>query len=244
MRKFFSIPQLMPSALCLLAGIALLITPLRFTGALLIGLAAVLLLWAALKGRKTVRRILAVLLIIGFLVFSAAQIQVVRYAFREDDAPVSAVIVLGAGVYGARPSLSLQVRLEAALDYIQDKPDIPVVVSGGQGPGEDISEAQCMADWLIAHGVDETRIIQENQSTNTKENLAFSRAKLQEAGIDTDGHIAVVSADYHLYRARLYWGSDGMVPVAGCMPARWWPITVNQFVREAFGVVYLRVFGV
>jgi len=243
MRKLLS-PLPIISALCLLAGIALLATPVRFSGALLIGLAALLLLWAALKGRKTARRILAALLIIGFLVFSAAQVQVVRYARRTDDSPVSAVIVLGAGVYGTRPSLSLQVRLEAALDYIADKPDIPVVVSGGQGPGEDISEAQCMADWLIARGVDEARIIREDQSTNTKENLAFSRAKLREAGFDTDGHIAVVSADYHLYRARLYWGSDKMVPVAGCMPDRWWPITVNQFVREAFGVVYIRVFGV
>ena len=244
MKKLFSIPQLIPAAICLLAGLALLLTPLRFSGALLIGVAALLLLWAALKQRKTARRILAVLLLIGFLVFAAAQIQVVRYACREDDAPVSAVIVLGAGVYGTRPSLSLQVRLEAALNYIADKPDIPIVVSGGQGPGEDISEAQCMADWLIARDVDEERIIREDRSTNTKENLAFSRAKLQEAGIDPDGRIAVVSADYHLYRAGLYWGSDNMVPVAGCMPARWWPITVNQFVREAFGVVYLRVFGV
>ena len=243
MKRKSLLPWLIVAAVCALAGIVLLLTPLRFTGALLIGVGALLVLWGALKGHKAARRVIAILVLLGFLVFAAAEVQVVRYACKKDDADVSAVIILGAGVYGTTPSLSLRVRLEAALDYIADKPDVPIVVSGGQGSGEDITEAQCMRDWLVAHGVDESRIWMEERATSTKENIDFSRAVLQEHGIDTTGNIAVVSADYHVYRASLYWGLPTMVPVPATMDGRWWPLTVNYFVREAFGVVYLRVFG-
>ena len=243
MKRKALLPWLIAAAVCALAGIALLLTPLRFTGALLIGVGALLVLWGALKGHKTARRVVAILVLIGFLIFAAAEVQVVRYACKKDDSDVSAVIILGAGVYGTTPSLSLRVRLEAALDYIADKPDIPIVVSGGQGSGENITEAQCMRDWLVAHGVDEERIWMEEHATSTKENIDFSRAVLQEHGIDTTGNIAVVSADYHVYRASLYWGLPWMVPVPATMDGRWWPITVNYFIREAFGVAYLWVFG-
>ena len=237
------LPWCITAAVCAVIGGVLLSTPVRFSGGLLIGVGAVLLLWGALKGKKVLRCVLALLILIGFLVFAAAEIQVLRYAHKNDDSPVSAVIVLGAGVYGTAPSLSLRVRLEAALDYISNKPDVPIVVSGGQGSGENITEAQCMRDWPVAHGVDESRIWMEERATSTKENIDFSRALLQERGIDTTDNIAVVSADYHVYRASLYWGLPWMVPVPAPMDGHWWPITVNYFIREAFGVVYVRVFG-
>ena len=237
------LPWCIAAAVCAVIGGVLLSTPVRLSGGLLIGIGAVLLLWGAAKGHKALRRIIAAVVLLGFLGFAVAETQVIRYACKKDDSPVSAVIVLGAGVYGTAPSLSLRVRLDAALDYISDKPDVPIVVSGGQGSGENISEAQCMHDWLVAHGVDESRIWMEDQSTSTKENIDFSRAVLQSHGIDTTDNIAVVSADYHVYRASLYWGLPWMVPVPATMDGRWWPITVNYFIREAFGVVYLRVFG-
>ena len=244
MKRHALLPWCIAAAVCIVTGAAALVTPVRFSGALLIGVGILLLLWVLLKGKKKLRAVIAILVLIGFLIFAAAEIQVVHYACRKDDRPVSAVIVLGAGVYGTTPSLSLRVRLEAALEYIVDKPDVPIVVSGGQGNGENITEAQCMRDWLVAHGVDEERIWMEERATSTKENIDFSRAVLQEHGIDTTGNIAVVSADYHVYRASLYWGLPWMVPVPATMDGRWWPITVNYFIREAFGVVYLTVFGV
>lgn len=243
MKRRKLLPWIVAFAVCALVGAGLLATPLRFSGALLIGVGAVLLLWGAAKGHKVLRRVIAAVILLGFLVFATAETLVIRYACKKDDAPVSAVIVLGAGVYGTTPSLSLRVRLDAALDYVSDKPDVPIVVSGGQGIGENISEAECMHDWLVAHGVDESRIWMEDQSTSTKENIDFSRAVLQSHGIDTTGNIAVVSADYHVYRASLYWGLPWMVPVPATMDGRWWPITVNYFIREAFGVAYLWVFG-
>ena len=242
MKRKALLPWIIAAAICVLIGTVLLATPVRFSGALLICVGAVLLLWGALKGKKKLRTVIAIFVLIGFLIFAAAEIQVIRYANKKNDADVSAVIVLGAGVYGTAPSLSLRVRLDAALDYISDKPDVPVIVSGGQGSGEDITEAQCMHDWLVARGVDESLIWMEDQSTSTKENLANSAALLRSYGIDTTDNIAVVSADYHVYRASLYWGLPSMVPVPAKMDGHWWPLTVNYFIREAFGVVYLRVF--
>ena len=183
-----------------------------------------------------------IFLVVGFGLFAVLQFQVIRYARTDTQRDVDAVVVLGAGVNGTEPSLSLLVRLEAALDYLSDKPDIPVVVTGSKGPGEDISEAQCMADWLASHGIAERRILLEEQADNTEENIRFSKELLAGQGIDLTGSIAVVSSDYHLYRASLYWASPGFVPVAAHMPGQYLPLTINYYIREAFAAAKLLVF--
>ena len=203
----------------ILAGISLLlgvlmlfvVTSVRFTGFLFGGAAAVLAILGVLTQWKEKRRWVLwtrrgflALLAAGFLFFAVMEIQVISWARTDNETPAAAVIVLGAGVNGTEPSLSLRTRLDAALAYIQDRPDIPVVVSGSQGRGEEISEARCMYDWLTAHGVDGRRIILEEQANNTKENIQYSLALLAERGIDTTDNLAVVSSDYHLCRASMY----------------------------------------
>lgn len=218
-------------------------TPMRFSGYLLFGVAAALLclglLWQWGKKYRWARICKAILLAgiaAGMLLFAALEAWVISWARTDNDTAVAAVVVLGAGVNGTVPSLSLQVRLEAALDYIADKPDIPIVVTGSQGPGEDISEAQCMADWLMDHGVAADRILLEDQADNTEENIEFSIEMLHDNGIDVTSNIAVVTSDYHLCRAHLLWGVPWMVPVAAHMPEAYWPLTANYFIREAFAV--------
>lgn len=224
-------------------------TPMRFSGYLLFAAAAVLLCLGYLfqaakkyKWEKVCKGIVLVCLAAGVLLFAALEAWVISWARTDSDTPVAAVVVLGAGVNGTVPSLSLQVRLEAALDYIADKPDIPIVVTGSQGPGEDISEAQCMADWLVDHGVAADRILLEDQADNTEENVAFSQQILTDKGISLTDNVAVVTSDYHLCRAHLLWGLPGMVPVAAHMPEAYWPLTVNYFIREAFAVAAELVF--
>lgn len=119
-------------------------------------------------------------------------------------------IVLGAKVKkGNIPSLSLQYRLEAALAYAVENPHVKLVVSGGQGPDEDIEEAVVMKNFLLENGITEDRIIVENQSTSTYENLLFSQELLPD---DVDS-ITIITSDYHLYRAKslaskLGWNTD------------------------------------
>ena len=151
------------------------------------------------------------------------------------------MVVFGAGLNGAAPSLSLTSRLEAALAYAEDWPEIPIVVSGSQGRGEDISEARCMADWLAGRGVPPERIYLEEQAGNTEENVRYSQALLASLGVPAGAEVALVSSDYHLCRARLLWG-EGAVPVGARLPGRYFPLTVNYYVREAFAVAEALVF--
>lgn len=230
------------AVLCLLLGALMqfVFTAVRFTGFLFWCAAAVLVLFALLtrwreKHRWALwaRRGLLALLAAGFAFFAVLECRVLSWARTDNETPVSAVVVLGAGVNGREPSLSLRTRLDAALAYVRDKPEIPIVVSGSQGRGEEISEARCMYDWLAAHGIPVERIILEERAANTEENIRYSLELLEKLNIA--GKIAVVSSDYHLCRAAMHLGGD-MVPVAARMPARYLPLTVNYYIREAFGI--------
>lgn len=109
-------------------------------------------------------------------------------------------IVLGAKVKkGNIPSLALQYRLETALAYAIENPHVKLVVSGGQGSDEDIEEAVVMKNFLLENGITEGRIIVENKSTSTYENLLFSQKILP----DNVKSITIITSDYHLYRAKM-----------------------------------------
>lgn len=96
--------------------------------------------------------------------------------------PADAVIVLGAGVNGTEPSLSLRTRLDAALDYLEENPDVPVVLTGGQGYGEEITEAQCMYDYLTTRGVTSERILLEEQAHQYGGEFCLFKAAFSSGG--------------------------------------------------------------
>ena len=184
-------------------------------------------------------------LLLGFSLFTVLETMVVRGSFAdESDAPVSAVIVLGAGVNGETPSLTLRTRIDAAAAYLEEHPDVPVVLSGGQGPGEAITEAECMRRALVRRGVDESRLYPEERATSTQENLRYSRAILEELGVDPAQRVAIVTSDFHLCRARLMWGGDTAAVPAHLPSALYFQcLTVNYFIREAFGLAAYFVYG-
>ncbi|WP_242221697.1 YdcF family protein [Bacillus cereus group sp. BfR-BA-01380] len=107
------------------------------------------------------------------------------------------VLVLGAKLFGDKPSLSLQNRLDVALSYLRSHPEAKVVVSGGQGDDEDISEALSMGRYLIRNGIGKERILLEDRSTSTYENIKFSMDLYHIK------HAVVVSNTYHLYRTKI-----------------------------------------
>ena len=120
-------------------------------------------------------------------------------------------IILGAKVNGEIPSLSLRYRLESAVDYALQYPHVKLILSGGQGKDEGISEAEAMYRYLKEHGIATKRLIIEDQSTSTYENLQFSQAIIPEVA-----GVTIISSDYHLARARflarqLGWKSDVVV---------------------------------
>ena len=88
------------------------------------------------------------------------------------------IIVLGAHVDGTRMTLALLERARRALLYLEENPATRAVLSGGKGDGENISEAEAMYRYLTSYGIDGNRLILEEESTSTKENLEFSRRKI------------------------------------------------------------------
>ena len=109
-----------------------------------------------------------------------------------------AVIVLGCKVNGTNPSRMLKRRLDSAQRFLKEHPDAVCVVSGGKGDDEKISEAQAMKTYLIENGIAESRVIAEDKSVNTNENMRFSADILKKMGIEK---AAVVTDGFHQYRA-------------------------------------------
>ncbi len=145
------------------------------------------------------------------------------------------MIVLGCKVHGdGTPSVLLRDRLDTALDYWQEHQDVTILVSGGQGPDEPEAEADAMADYLEARGVPRRRIWRETESHNTAQNLALSRALLEEKGQDVSGCL-VVSNGFHLTRVRLLWDRVGEkdVPLSTlAAPASNLPARLRMYLRE------------
>jgi len=152
----------------------------------------------------------------------------------KEPAKDATVVVLGCRVYGERASLSLVERLEAAYLYLEEHPTSVCVVSGGQGSGESISEAECMYRWLVAMGIDKARIYKEDQSTSTEENIAFSKALIEEEGLNKD--IAIVTSEYHCYRAGMIAEKEDMS--FGTVPGQtaiW--LFPTFYVRELYAIL-------
>ena len=225
---------------------------IRFTGLLCWCAAAVWIVFAVLDGAgekkwaKRCKRILLVLLAVGFALFAAMEALVLRDN-RTDaaDRDVTCVIILGAGVNGTEPSLMLSSRLRAALDFVADRPDVPIICSGGQGVGEDITEAECMARWLLEHGIEGSRIWKEERSTSTQENFEFSTQLMASRGIDPTGNFAFVTNDYHIARAKRIAGVPWAYGVAATLPRNPYydVLQLNYYIREAFAMAELLVGG-
>ena len=214
----------------------------------LIGYSTMALMFACLAGvialyllfPRWARIALTVVLALGVALFIVAEIPVIRASKGEADRDADYLIVLGAGVHGSIPSLSMTDRLRAALDYLNAHPDCKAVLTGGQGPGEDVTEAYAMAKWLGERGIAADRLIREDRATHTAENLRFSFDLIPEA----DARIAVCSSEYHLCRAEYMAASMGR-EVFGVPGRTTYPVLrINYFIREALGMVHYVVFGV
>lgn len=149
------------------------------------------------------------------------------------------LVILGCRVYGEVPSLSLRERLEAAFEYLEEHPEAYCVVSGGQGDGENISEAECMYRYLTNRGISGARIFVEDASTTTRENLEFSLAVIRENNLPEE--IAIVTSEYHQYRASLVAKELGLTNTAVCGKTAKW-LLPTFYIRELYGILYQWMF--
>ncbi len=149
------------------------------------------------------------------------------------------LVVLGCKVKGERPSLMLSKRINSAYEYLSANPSSMCIVSGGQGSDEIISEAECMKRVLIEKGIAEERIIMEDKSTSTDENLRFSLEKMKENGLS--GSVTIVTSEFHQLRAKLIASDYFLESYAVSAPTAWY-LLPTYWVREWFGVIYQFIF--
>lgn len=192
------------------------------------------------KGRRfhPVWQAFLALVLLGIVVFAVLLGQVLSGARDDVTGDPQVMIVLGCKLEDWGPSWMLQDRLDKALDYLKDHPDLTVVVSGGQGDNEPKTEAQGMADYLAEHGIPRENMILETMSHNTWQNLSFSARHLEEAGYDIKDGVIVVSNGFHLTRAKMLAGRVGFENVSVlAAPSSHVPSRLKMYIREPIALV-------
>ena len=204
-------------------------------------LGAVLLVYGIFFDKLPFRKVISSLLAFGLAVIVAFSSFLAIYG-RNDNAEYNeeTVIVLGCGIRGERVSVGLAKRLNKAYEYHLQNPEAVIIVSGGQGPQEDIPEALAMKRYLVDKGVPEDKIIMEDKSTSTIENFRFSHEIMKEKGF-SDSSVVFVTNGYHVYRAASYAKAEGLTVKHLGTDIIWYTIPMN-YMREMLAVLKMWVF--
>lgn len=229
------------AVLVVLALVAAIIPGFQFSVALCLAFAAVSVLMYYLQKFATplatgIFRTLCILLILGILAASITLGFIVRAAHPGTLPACDYIVVLGAGVRGTVPSMSLQERIDAAYDYLSAHPNTAAVLSGGQGKGEEITEAACMYRELTKMGIDGSRLLLEEASTSTIENLMFSLDVIEAKTGSRPQTVGIVSSEYHIFRAKLFAQHLGLTPIGIPGKVSWFPLSLNYYPREVIAV--------
>lgn len=204
--------------------------------ALVAAVGLVLLAWGVWFER--LRRLLWLKLLCGVAAAGVIGVSVFLAAYGSTDTATGnedAAIVLGAAVHGSEPSNTLIGRLDAALAYHRRNPSALIVVSGGQGLGEDLPEGTAMRDYLVARGVPAADIVTEDRASDTVENFTFSRALL-DARLEPGYRVVFVTDDFHVFRAGRIAAAAGLDATHVASSTSWYFWAAN-YLRETVAVV-------
>lgn len=188
-----------------------------------------------IKGISQFISIFYSIFLISFFIIESYIIYEAKAGKKVDVKNIDFVIILGAGLNGDIPSKTLESRLKVGTQFLLKNQNLPVVVSGGQGKGETVSEAKAMGRYLIKNGIEENRIYYESKSTTTYENLKYSKQILNQLGVN-DPTVLIVTSDYHIVRASMIAKDIGLENhgLGGKSPIF---VGINYFIREYFGIV-------
>ena len=192
-------------------------------------------------------RVVKWIFIIGYLfliaVFAIFGVMMGVAANTRPPRDADAVLVLGAALKGRQPSDTLARRLDTAMEYAAENPGALIVVSGGQGPQEEIPEALAMRDYLASHGIDESRILMEDRSTSTHQNFVNSKKLLDGIFGENNYTTVFVTNDFHILRGKINAEAAGMTNVYG-LPYRTLLYTAPpSYMRESLALLATFVFG-
>ena len=201
-------------------------------GALLIGagLAVRAGLWSALPNLG--RWVVGALAVVVLASFAFCHVLIFQNFNDRGEADLDYIIVLGAQVREEGPSTVLRYRLDTAYDYLLENERTTCIVSGGQGSNEHMAEAHVMADYLIARGIPAGRIIVENASLNTAQNIEFSAQHFDRAS----DAIGIVTNNFHEYRALAIARKAGVTHAVGIAAPSDLAYLPNNLARESLGI--------
>ena len=193
--------------------------------------------WIRKKCPIWLRRVTGAAFCVGLILFLAAEAFIFSGFINEKGKQADYVVVLGAFVRPDGPSKTLKLRLDRAVEYAGQNPETILVVSGGKGGNEVCSEAEGMYEYLVKQGVASDRILLEDKSTSTSENLMFTRELLIKEGVDPkEVGIGIISNDFHIYRAVQIARKAGYGNCHGIGADSDWFTQPTNLVREFFGV--------
>lgn len=188
---------------------------------------------------KVVRGVLLFFIILGVVIFLNVEGLILSGFFASGEADLDYVIVLGAQMKENGPSNILKARLDKAIGYLEENPATKVIVSGGQGSDEPVSEAEGMKIYLVQNGIEPDRIIMEDNSVNTKQNLMFSSEYIN---IEEET-VGIVTSNFHIYRSVRLARKQGYVHVCGIAAESKLGLLPANMLREFCSIVYYAVTG-
>ena len=188
--------------------------------------------WKRVKVRRFMAFLGSIIALCAILV--AVETGCMIGACAKAPAEDATAIVLGCRVYGARASLMLRERLDAAVEYLEDNPKAACVVSGGQGNGENISEAECMYRYLVEKGIEPERIYKEDMSTSTEENIEFSVEIIKEN--DLNENVVIITNEFHMYRAGILAKNQGLSYGSAPAGTAIW-LFPTYYIRELYAIL-------
>ncbi|MEG2670427.1 MAG: YdcF family protein, partial [Oscillospiraceae bacterium] len=154
--------------------------------------------------------------VVGILLFVIVEAIIITGGFTNAKDNGEFMIILGCRLDGEVPGKCLKERLDAGALYLNKNPNTIVVVSGGQGDNEDVSEASAMRKYLLNKGISENRIFLEDKSHSTYENLVNSKTILDETfgGVKNQKPVILVTNNFHVYRSKAIAKAVGLSPTA------------------------------
>lgn len=196
----------------------------------------------ALSVTATVCKITAWVLIIAFLVsFAVIEVKIISAAHTTDES-CDYILVLGCSVNGTELTRAARARADAAIEYLNKNPECTAILCGGQGKGDEISEAEAYYNYMVKNGIDSNRLIKEERSKDTRQNINFAKEYLPDVkGLS----VAVVTNDFHLYRSTVIMEKAGFTDIH-CVngPTPNVPfLHLSLYLREYFSVMleYLNI---
>ncbi|MBQ8301910.1 MAG: YdcF family protein [Clostridia bacterium] len=153
-----------------------------------------------------------------------------------------AVIVLGAGIRGDKVTLPLKMRLDKTIEYHNENPEALIVVSGGQGFQETVTEASAMEKYLINNGVSGKVIIKEEKATSTNENMRFSK-EILDTYFNEEYTTVVITNNFHIYRGVSIAKIEGIENVSHMHASLQWYNIVPCYLRESLAVLKMWILG-